>query len=727
MKVALLWHMHQPSYWEADTGRYRYPWAFLHAARHYHMMGILAKEQPEMAMTINVTPVLMEQLDDYSKDDFKDLLLDVVRKPADSLDSSDISRLLDHVFKLNFPTMISPYPRYRELKNLLDGTRVKKVREDELRDLQVLYLLTWTGAPLRRRPEIAELLKKGKQFSEEDKKTVFSACHQAVKEVLPIYRELDKEGKVEISTTPYFHPILPLLMDCEVARESKHNVPLDDVSFRFPEDARWHVEEALRAFESRFGRSPRGMWPAEGSVSNAALELLSSCGLKWAATDEAVLVRSLGRFPLSEEERHRPYLFREPGLKVFFRDRELSDRIGFVYSSWEPARGADDLLTRLMGIRDRLGRKESSACVTLILDGENPWEYYPDSGIGFLGRLYRGLVSTPGLEPTSMGDAAGRVEKTAVLSNVVPGSWIDANFDTWIGAPQKNQAWKFLGMARQKIAVEAPTAELPREFYRAEGSDWFWWLGPGHDTPYEASYENLFRTNILEALAKVAIDAPPILKTAARIVSSPLFQPPLHLFTPKIDGLYGNYYDWIASGFYRSSEGSIHRSERLLEHVRFGFDEKTFYLRSEGNLEQVRKQLDEVSLVFEFLRPKDLRFVYRKGRLEILPRSGNGNGWEPSEESHEGSTDFLPPTPRTASRQAPTPTGSPFPSHGSAAIGSVVEAAIPLEELGTRPGDVLDFALSIRVGRDLMDRLPQSGYISVNAPAGDFGEDNWSV
>jgi alpha-amylase/alpha-mannosidase (GH57 family) len=724
MKVALLWHMHQPSYWEADAERYRYPWAFLHAARHYHMMGILAKENPEAAMTINVTPVLMEQLEDYSKDNFKDVLLDVVRKPADSLDSSDISRLLDHVFKLNVPTMISPYPRFRELKNLLDGTRVKKVREDELRDLQVLYLLTWTGAPLRRRPEIAELFKKGKHFSEEDKSLVFSVCHEAVKEVLPTFRELGEGGKVEISTTPYFHPILPLLIDCEVARESRHNVHLGDVSFRFPQDARWHVEEAVRAFEGCFARSPRGMWPAEGSVSNAALELLSSCGLKWAATDDAVLVRSLGRFPLSEEERHRPYAFRDRDLKVFFRDRELSDRIGFVYSSWDPARGADDLLSRLMGIRDRLGRKESSACVTIILDGENPWEYYADAGVGFLTRFYRGLVSTPGLEPTGMGDAAESGETGGALSNVVPGSWIDANFDTWIGAPQKNQAWMSLGMARQKIAVEAPNAKLPREFYRAEGSDWFWWLGPGHDTPYEASYENLFRTNILEALAKVGIEAPAVLKTAARIVPSPLFQPPLHLFTPTIDGHYGNYYDWIAAGYYRSSEGSIHRAQRLLEHVRFGFDEKTLYLRGEGNLEQVRKQRDEVSLIFEFLRPKDMKFVHQKGRLEILARNENGNDLGTNEESFERS---LPAPPQRTGRRVSAPAASPIPSRGTAAIESVVEAALPLEELGTRPGDVLDFAVSIRIGSDLIDRLPQSGYISVNVPAADFGEDNWSA
>ncbi len=720
MKVAVLWHMHQPSYWEADLGKYRYPWAFLHAARHYHMMGLLAKETPEAAMTINITPVLMEQLDDYSKPNFHDQLLDVIRKPAESLDSEEIARLLDHVFKLNAPTMIAPFPRYKELKNLLDGTHAQKVRRDEILDLQVWYLLTWSGPHLRRIPEVAELFRKGKHFTEADKETVFSVMHQAVREVIPLYRELGTKGRVEISTTPYFHPILPLLIDSEVARESKPGVHLDEVSFRFPQDARWHVEEAIRAHESHFGRPPIGMWPAEGSVSNGALDLLASCGLRWAATDEAVLSRSLGRFPLSEEERHRPYAFGESGIRIYFRDRELSDRIGFVYSSWDPDRAADDLLGRLLGIRERLGRKESSACVSIILDGENPWEYYPDSGVGFLSRFYRGLVTTPGLEGVRMGDFEAFDKRIERLQHVVPGSWIDANFDTWIGVQEKNRAWTCLGTARQKLALEASHTATPRELYRAEGSDWFWWLGPGHDTPYEASYENLFRTNLIAGLAKAGLEAPAILRVERRIVHSPLFQPPLHLFSPKISGKQGNYYDWIAAGYYKSTDGSIHRGNRLIDRLRFGFDERKFYFRAEGSFEAVQRAHDDFALVLEIHNPRSLRVVYRAGRLDVLPWKANGAAKD-SEPRHESN---LPEFSASAE-----PKGSYLgqPSHGMAAIGTVAEAGIPLEELGARSGDFLDFAISLRSGNEAIDRLPQSGFITVAIPPPDFGGENWTV
>jgi alpha-amylase/alpha-mannosidase (GH57 family) len=647
-------------------------------------------------MTINVTPVLMEQLDDYSKPTFNDRILDVVRAPADSLSASEIATLLDHVFKLHVPTMIHPFPRYRELKNILEGSRAKKVHESEIRDLQALYLLTWTGPHLRRSPEIAEILRKGKGFDERDKETLFETCHRAVREVIPVYREASQRGRVEISTTPYYHPILPLLIDCEAARESRPGVDLDEVSFHFPQDARWHVEEAVRAYEARFGKRPAGMWPAEGSVSGPALDILAESGMRWAATDEAVLARSLGSFPLHEEERHRPYPYGQ--IIVFFRDRELSDRVGFVYSSWDPERAADDLVGRLLGIRDRLGRRERSACVSIILDGENPWEYYPDSGVGFLSRFYRSLATTPGLESVSMGDPALKEIAAPRLQRVVPGSWIDANFDTWIGEPSKNRAWKCLASARSKLAAEAPSAPLPREVYRAEGSDWFWWLGPGHDTPYEASYENLFRTNLLEAMRKLGVEPPEILKHAGRIIQSPTYQPPLYLFTPRIQGRPGNYYEWIAAGWYLPGEGSFHRSQRILGRARFGFDLERFYLRVEGQLDAIRKASEPVAVEVEFARPFPRRFRYENGKL--LLESGNGTSSD--------------------SRRS-------VDSRGVVAVGSVVEGGFPLEEIGVKPGDSLEFAVAVRVGGETVDRLPQSGHVTVAVPPRDFGGENWSV
>jgi alpha-amylase/alpha-mannosidase (GH57 family) len=692
VKVAILWHMHQPSYWDAQLGRYRYPWAFLHAVRHYHAMALLSKLHPRVRLTFNITPVLLEQLAHYARDPLADVLLEVLLKPADGLDEEETRRLLDHVFKLNHATMIDPFPRFRELRGHfgggLDKAKLKRLKVQEILDLQTLYLLSWCGSPLRDQEMVKGLIRRERDYRENDKKNLFAAQRELVAGTVPLYREIQELGHAEISTTPYYHPILPLLIDCEVAREARSNAPLEGVDFHVPGDADWQVGAAVRAYRSSFGSDPAGMWPAEGAVSMAALELMAQHGIRWSATDEGILGRTFQR-GLGLAEKHRPYRVGDR-LFLFFRDRELSDRIGFIYSSWDPVKAADDLIGRLLGIRDHLQGAEARACVTIILDGENPWEYYPDRGVGFLGRLYQQLAATSGLETVRFKDHLESADAGS-LSHVSPGSWIDANFDTWIGSPEKNHAWKILSAARRKLAVEAPQAEVPVEFYRAEGSDWFWWLGPGHDTPYESSYENLFRLNLKQGLEKAGLEVPSIFHAASPVLPSPIFQPPMHLFAPKIDGRIGSYYDWIAAGFYRASEGSLHRTSRRLSRIRFGFDARHLYLRLEGDLESFRRESGR-SVVLEFQRPRAVRAVLSGGGLNLSGEGGTG-----------------------------------IRSAGRAAFGEVVELSIPLEELGAKTGDSVEFAAAILVGRDAIDRLPQFGFVTLPVPSTDFGRENWSV
>jgi hypothetical protein len=378
---------------------------------------------------------------------------------------------------------------------------------------------------------------------------------------------------------------------------------------------------------------------------------------------------------------------------VYFRDHELSDRIGFVYASWDPVHAAEDLVARLKGIREQLGpRVEADACVSIILDGENCWEYYPDSGVGFLDRFYQLLASSPGLETIRMGDVKARPADPPSLAHVVPGSWIDANFDTWIGAAEKNRAWMLLNLARRKLALEAPHAEVPREFYKAEGSDWFWWLGPGHESPYEASYENLFRTNLIQGLAKAKLGIPEALRVATITAPSLLFQPPTHLFTPTVDGRKGSYYDWIAAGRFRASAGSIHRTDRYLGEVRFGFDLRNLYLRIEGNLAVLRDEPDAVSVVVEFQQPRLQRLVFQQGKVRLFGEDGGER-----------------------------------PTAAVAAIESIFELALPREDLGGREGDLVEFSVSLAIKDEIVDSLPASGHVILPIPSADFDLQNWSV
>jgi len=692
MKVAFLWHMHQPSYWDAKLGRYRYPWTFLHGARHYFAMAHRASLHPEVHLTFNLTPVLMEQLDHYASGGPLDPLLETVVRPAADLDEDDRRRLVDHVFQLNPATMIDPFPRYRELRGLLAGgigaAKLRRVHARDLLDLQTLYLLTWCGAPLLHEEPVRALIAKGKDFTEEEKRAVFVAMGDALRRTLPLYRELQDADQVEVSTTPYFHPILPLLIDCECARRSRPGVDLEGIDFRYPQDAHWQVATAIEAYRGRFGRDPEGMWPAEGSLSEESLDVLAAHGVRWTAGDERVLARSLDR-QSAGADKFRVFRFRKK-IRIHFRDQGLSDRIGFVYSSWEASRAAEDLVANLKRIRDDLGPRAGEACASIILDGENPWEHYPDGGATFLDRLYCLLTETPGLETVRFADLDASND-AAELERIVPGSWIDANFDTWIGAKEKNHAWKTLAAARRDLAQEAPEVEVPVELYRAEGSDWFWWLGPGHDTPYESSYENLFRLNLEEGLARAGLPAPEILHAAVPAQHRAVFEPPTHLFTPKIDGRAGGYYAWIAAGSLRASEGNIHRADRHLERLRFGFDAEYLYLRLEGDFDVLRRD-GSAAVAVEFHRPHPVRYRFSMGKLSVA-----------------------------GDRDEPKPTA------GNGAFEAVVELRIPLGELAGAPGAPVELAAVVSSGADVLDRLPRFGFMTTEVPSAEFGRENWSV
>ena len=664
-------------------------------------MGMIAKDHPELRAAFNFTPVLVEQLDHYaSNEPLQDRVLEVILKPAEDLSEVELGVVLDHVFKLNPRTMIDPFPRYRELFGLLGGStspQRSKITPQDVRDLQVLYLLTWCGTALRHDDPVRSLVEKTREFTESEKEALFATMQRAVRETLPLYRDLEAAGQVEMTTTPYYHPILPLVINTSSAVESRPSVDLEGIDFRYPQDALWHVTEARKSHRDHFDRDPTGLWPAEGSVSDAALEMIASSGFRWAGADEGVLHRSLSKASLTADEKFLPYRFRDTDLWIYFRDRQLSDRIGFVYSGWDPEEAVEDLVGHLLTIRSNTTTR-SGGCVTLILDGENPWEYYPDSGLGFLNGFYAKLVSMPELEPVRFCDDRETRDDVSSLGHVVPGSWIDSNFDTWIGGREKNHAWKVLSAARGALERKAPNTEVPRALYRAESSDWFWWLGPGHDTPYESSYENIFRFNLGDALEQASVNPPDLLETSVTPVATPLFRPPTHLSTPTIDGRPASYYDWIAAGFQQASEGSFHRVTRHLDRVRFGFDLDNLYLRVEGDLEKLKSDSD-VRLVVTFQRPPgEYRLEY--GRQQV------------STSTNDGSNEF----------------------RGKLAHEVFVEMAIPFDETGADIGDPIEFAVSIVVdavsavgGEREIDRIPQAGNIVTVRPGHDYGLDNWSA
>lgn len=664
----------------------------MHTARHYHMMAHIAKKHPETKMAFNFTPVLLEQMEHYIENGPKDdRLLQALLHPAADLDGTQRELVLEHAFKLHLPTMVYPFPRYKQLHALIgDDPQTQEkanVTIQDLLDLQTLYLITWCGIPLAQSEPVKGLIAKGKDFTEEDKSQVFNAMLEAMRETIPLYKELQDRGQVEMTTTPYYHPILPLLIDSASARESRPDVDIGEIDFRFPDDARWHVNEAIKLHEKLFGQPPKGMWPAEGSVSDEALQLMAEQGIQWAGTDEGVLGKSIGKFLVPAEEKYKPHRFASTDLWVYFRDRELSDRVGFVYSGWDPREGAEDVIHRLLQAKDHLGDQADNHCYTIILDGENPWEYYPDSGLGFLNNLYELLATTEGLESVRFCDHREEAPPAPSLHHIVPGSWIDANFDTWIGCAEKNHAWKVLTAGRKELALQAPDAEVSRDIYGAEGSDWFWWLGPGHDTPYESSYENLFRLQLKNGLEEAGVQPPEILESSAPLMPSPVYQPPIHLSSPPIDGEKGGYYDWLAAGFFKATEGSYHRTVRYFEILRFAYDEDYLYLRLEGDLQSLSGLVESE--------------VQSELQIEIQ----NADNWIYSYQSGELSG----------------------PGEAEAYLGEVLELKIAFSPLGIEPDTPFRVKATLVEGEHTLDSLPQSGHVTLLCPSPEFGVEHWSV
>nr|MBN2276309.1 glycoside hydrolase [candidate division Zixibacteria bacterium] len=597
LKVAFLWHMHQPFYLNPEDNKFFMPWVRLHGLKDYLDMPLLAAEN-NIKATFNLVPSLLDQIEMYCRG-YTDRHLELSHIPARQLLHEEKREILQTFFMAHYPTMIEPYPRYRQLYRKKDscGSDINLACEifstSELRDLQVWSNLVWIDPMFRNRAPIQDLYEKQRDFTEEEKSQLLGFEIELLKEIIPTYQRLYKEGKIDISFTPYYHPILPLLIDTDSAREAMADIHLPENRFRYPEDATWHIDRAVERYHQLFGGELAGMWPSEGSVSEDALGLISKRGIRWVATDEEILYNSLLKSGLSKRDfsPHQVYSLEGiPGTKMLFRDHGLSDKIGFVYSGWEAERAVSDFIGTIKSIRDFYGDRAGNCVIPIILDGENAWEYFPDDGQDFLRRLYRGLGECNHVEIVSMTEAADCL-KPITLPSLFPGSWINHNFRIWIGHNEDNQAWDFLYEARRALVhyeKSHPKADPGKikaaweKLYIAEGSDWCWWYGDDHLGAHNSLFDRLFRRHLMAMYRTLELEVPPELMMPihrARVDS--FITPPESLITPRLDGLLTHYYEWTGAGCYDcvKAGGAMHRVELIIKAVYFAFDYDFFYIR----------------------------------------------------------------------------------------------------------------------------------------------------
>jgi alpha-amylase/alpha-mannosidase (GH57 family) len=545
LNVVLCWHMHQPYYREGLKGAYHLPWVYLHGIKDYSDMAAHLERYPEMHAVVNFAPVLLEQLDDYAQqldvllkqgkptqDHMLNLLSGVERIPSDV---ASRLRIVQDCQRCHAPRMIHPYPAFHHLLNMVgpssetDKTGLQRhlgyLSEQYFLDLLTWYHLAWLGHSLKKLPLTKRLMSQEKDFSAADRHELLHLIQHCMAGLIPRYRALAERGQIELSVTPYGHPIVPLLNDFANLRDALPDVPVPE-SPGYPGGAkrsRWHLQHGVEVFEHYFGMKPTGVWLSEGGVSEDALAQLDEMGMAWTASGEGVLHNSCSKSGCADDEAQaRNTLFspvRIDGFKanVFFRDDGLSDLIGFKYSDWHADDAVANFVQQLENIASFFGETADQHVVSVILDGENAWEYYPDNGHHFLDALYASLSSHPTLKVSTFAKQAARVPAKP-MKRLAAGSWVYGSFSTWIGSEDKNSGWDYLVAAKKaydsvvaagKLNADQ-LAQATRQLAVCEGSDWFWWFGDYNPAGSVSDFEQLFRTQLRELYRMIGV-APPAL------------------------------------------------------------------------------------------------------------------------------------------------------------------------------------------------------------------------
>jgi alpha-amylase/alpha-mannosidase (GH57 family) len=519
LKLVLCWHMHQPEYRDLQTGEFKLPWTYLHVIKDYVDMVAHLEAVPEAKAVINFAPILLEQIEDYANQvsgylrngaAIKDPLLAALVAPTIPEEPEDRLRLVKDCIRANRERQINRYPAFVKLVEMTEWLEqhygsLCYVNAQFIHDILVWYHLAWMGETVKLTDSrIKYLIEKGTCYSIHDRIEVIQIIGELLANVIRRYKVLARKGQIELSVTPYAHPIIPLLLDLNTTLEAMPDGDLPELNgYPGGEDrVQWHLEKGIQTFKRFFGAKPKGCWPSEGSVSQQTLKILSDFGFNWTASGGSVLRNSLNQ-PENNQPTgiHHPFKLKNTKTACFFRDDGLSDLIGFEYSKWH----ADDAIADLIHHLENIAAHEpGDKVVSIIMDGENAWEYFPDNGYHFLSALYSRLASHPSIELTTFSECLKSKTLVKPLSKLVAGSWVYGTFSTWIGSSDKNRGWEMLGDVKYAFDKALATNRLTdKQIQQAElqlavceGSDWFWWFGDYNPGEAVSNFEQQFRLNL---------------------------------------------------------------------------------------------------------------------------------------------------------------------------------------------------------------------------------------
>lgn len=489
------------------------PWVRLHGVKDYLDMVKILEKFPLVRQTFNLVPSLLEQIEHYNNQTVKDKFLELSRKPVNELTAQDKNFILSNFFSIFKERVIAVHPRYYEL--YFKRERKAEFSDQDYLDLQVWFNLAWIDPMFRENyPELKALTTKARFFTEEEKQAVLNKQSEILKEIIPEYKKFIQSGQIEVTLSPFYHPILPLLYNTNIAKEADKKTILPKIKFSWPQDAKEQIIEALKFYESGFAAKASGMWPSEEAVSEHIVPLFIQSGINWIVADEAILFSSLKKKRRDTQALYQPHLLkRKDGeLNIVFRDRNLSDLLGFVYHSWRAEDAVNDLMKHLKNISQAFS--DQDILVTIAMDGENAWEYYANDGHDFLESLYKRLSEADFLKTTTIKDYLALHPPKSEIKHLAAGSWIYAQFGKWIGNPAKVAAWECLAKAREEFESLKPQLVGPqldlsvKQLSICEGSDWFWWYGED----YSGEFDKLFRMHLTNLYKIMGKDTPEYLK-----------------------------------------------------------------------------------------------------------------------------------------------------------------------------------------------------------------------
>lgn len=728
LSVAFYWHMHQPVY-ELD-GVFYMPWARLHAVKDYLDMVNILEKFPKLKLNFDVVPALIDDILQYTEQGLNDIHSTITLTPIEELDNSEKEYILNNFFNSKYETMVRKYPRYKDLsykRYFEEKTNPQDFTDQEYSDIIALFNLSWIDPSHHNRYEgLSELIAKGENYTLEDRRKIIDIHQQIMRDIIPTYKKYIEEGRIELTTSPYYHPIMPILCDYETTTANLPETENLPVNFELKEDAHQQVRLALDKIEATLGKRPKGFWASEYCLTDEVLKLLAEEGINWTISDETILSKSIGfefvrDFKGNLEDPY--YLLKtynynteDSDINIIFRDSHLPNLINFEYCNVDAKVASNDLYNKIKSVQNKLlVSPDENHLLTIALDGENCWEAYENDGNDFLESIYSKITSDDSIETVLISDYISADRNPKILTKIHPGSWINKNFNFWIGEPVKNLAWQYLCNVRNDILniLESNPEKkdaVMKEIYIAEGSDWFWWYGEPNNSGQDNVFDFLFREHLKNTYKILGVNPPKYLDVS--IIESASKQNRYNPYaTPSAKMLYTKSINLI--------DGPVFHESKLFDNISYGIDNDNIYFELKLN-----SKLDE----FENKKSKIHQFcIYMRN-----PKSDKDG----SNIRLSNKTDVVFPILKEKYHNELSITlldNKLFPSYLSVAMpdnmwklvdsdglnityNEKLNICIPFNDIGIQPGEQLDFFFVIANSGLRSAFMPKDIFISVQRP-----------